>query len=438
MKTMLKYLLIWFSIFTSKVYAQNLVPNPGFETTTTCALNGAGVLNGEVFPWNSPDQSSMDLYNLCSVSPLWAVPQNQFGYQYPHSGNGYIGGVMYNVGGYKEFSQVRLTSPLIANQVYCISFYVTVSNPQYTACNKIGMYISSSEILGTTAVTTMNLTPQVVELSVIMDTINWHLISGTYTAAGGEEYIIVGNFASIQSTDTLHFPETIGAGAAYYYIDDVDIHLQSSSVDVTVCSDKLPYIWNNNSYSSGGVYTTSFPGPGVCDSIAVLNLTVKSDPVINLGKDTTLCDDETLQINISIPGASYVWQDNTTNPVYTISEAGLYSVNTTQNGCSSSDTIAVSYRLCNCALSIPSAITPNGDGINDYWIISHRTCFQKIAVFIYNRYGGLIFTSNNYLNEWRGRYKNKELPDGTYYYAIRAVGNDNKEQVIKGNLTILR
>jgi len=206
-------------------YSQNLVPNPGFETITWCNLNGSGIQNNESPPWNSPNGSSPDLYNSCSSMPTWSVPGNQFGYQPARSGNGYAGATMYTDVDYREYCQVKLLSPLVANQRYCVSFYVSLSGPWYVGCNNIGMYISSTNFSGT-SITPLHLVPQVVEKSVIMDTLNWTLIKGSYLATGGEQYIVIGNFAPFSSIDTLRFPSTIIPGA-YYYIDDADIHLAS-------------------------------------------------------------------------------------------------------------------------------------------------------------------------------------------------------------------
>lgn len=205
------------------VNSQNLVPNPSFEIIVNCSNLGGGIQNFNAPPWNAPDQSSPDLYNICSTTSNWSIPSNQFGYQYPHTGNGYAGAGFYNASvDYREFLQVKLDSALSANQNYCVSFYVSLSSPHYVACNNIGMYISSTEI-STPSIVNLNLIPQINETAIIKDTANWALIQGDYSANGGEQYIIIGNFALYQTIDTFNYAESSGGGA-YYYIDDVDIH----------------------------------------------------------------------------------------------------------------------------------------------------------------------------------------------------------------------
>ena len=107
------------------------------------------------------------------------------------------------------------------------------------------------------------------------------------------------------------------------------------------------------------------------------------------------------------------------------------------NGCESSDTIAVDFKDCNCVATIPNAFTPNGDGINDQWIISNH-CGSGVIVSVYNRYGSLVYHSGNYRDDWNGTYGSKTCADGTYYYVVRLKYPNNKEQVFKGDVTILR
>jgi len=65
-----------------------------------------------------------------------------------------------------------------------------------------------------------------------------------------------------------------------------------------------------------------------------------------------------------------------------------------------------------------NAITPNADGINDYFILPCAIELTNNRLIIYNRWGQIVYTMDNYNNSWSGLYtgKNKLLPDGTYYF----------------------
>ena len=77
-------------------------------------------------------------------------------------------------------------------------------------------------------------------------------------------------------------------------------------------------------------------------------------------------------------------------------------------------------------INVAEAITPNGDGINDTWVIYNIENHPKNHVRVYNRWGDLVFEARNYDNQWNGHYKNRTnaLPDGaSYYYQIDLDGN---------------
>jgi gliding motility-associated-like protein len=77
-------------------------------------------------------------------------------------------------------------------------------------------------------------------------------------------------------------------------------------------------------------------------------------------------------------------------------------------------------------INISQAVTPNGDGINDTWMIYNIESHPRNNVRVYNRWGDLVFEAKGYSNDWNGHYKNRtqSLPDGSsYYYQIDLDGN---------------
>lgn len=211
-------------IVTPMASAQgNLVPNNGFELHTTCP-GGFSQFNGYVSNWVSPNTASPDYMNSCA-NPLPAgVPQNGIGYQAPHSGNAYAGTYTFSGTIYREFIQVQLTSPLTAGQEYLFSMYAVLHNKSHTAVDDLGAYFSVTAPNASTA-GMLSGSPQP-QLSnpygnVITDTLNWTLISGTYTATGGEQYLTLGHLKSDANTTYLSLP--YGTVGAYYYFDDISL-----------------------------------------------------------------------------------------------------------------------------------------------------------------------------------------------------------------------
>ncbi len=82
-------------------------------------------------------------------------------------------------------------------------------------------------------------------------------------------------------------------------------------------------------------------------------------------------------------------------------------------------------------VNVSQAITPNGDGVNDTWIIYNIQNYPNSIVRVFNRWGSEVFVAKNYQNNWNGFYKNNNqpLPDsGSYYYQIDMDGDGNVEK----------
>lgn len=85
---------------------------------------------------------------------------------------------------------------------------------------------------------------------------------------------------------------------------------------------------------------------------------------------------------------------------------------------------------------VPNAFSPNGDGINDTWIIEPLEFFTESVTSVYNRYGTLVYSSKGYARPWDGTRNGKPLPVGTYYYVIDL--KTNREPILSGSVTIIR
>jgi gliding motility-associated-like protein len=69
-------------------------------------------------------------------------------------------------------------------------------------------------------------------------------------------------------------------------------------------------------------------------------------------------------------------------------------------------------------VEIPDVFTPNGDNINDLWIIKNIEYYPDVEVSVYTQQGEKIFESKGYQFPWDGKYNGKLLPSGAYYYVI--------------------
>ena len=105
-------------------------------------------------------------------------------------------------------------------------------------------------------------------------------------------------------------------------------------------------------------------------------------------------------------------------------------------GCSVTDTVLVEVKSnVGQLLFIPNVLTPNNDGYNDTWKIDNIQLFPSNSVIIVNRWGDVVFRSNNYNNEFDGNFSGGLLPSGTYYYMLDL---GQGWVIFKGDVTIIR
>jgi hypothetical protein len=222
-----KYIICLMFLISGKLIAQlNFVPNPDFEDTLACPyfVSQLDYANHWVTTKYTPD-----LFHSCNnTSPVntgWiGVPVNARGYQPARSGEAYAGIVSYYEAqaDFREAFQTQLTQPLVAGEIYQVGMWVVLMEDyaRWAIDGGIGIYISNGPINPSQYFT---YTPQIMNPpgNVLNDSLNWTLISGSYTAAGGENYITIGGFLP-DSMLTLY---DRGAGSGYnfttYAIEDV-------------------------------------------------------------------------------------------------------------------------------------------------------------------------------------------------------------------------
>ena len=100
--------------------------------------------------------------------------------------------------------------------------------------------------------------------------------------------------------------------------------------------------------------------------------------------------------------------------------------------CGAEGTFSVSVIACDT--EIPNVFSPNGDSMNDFFRIPGIEGFPNSKLEIYNRWGNVIYQSNDYGGGWDGRINNEPVADGTYYYILRRSDGEN----FHGALTITR
>lgn len=100
--------------------------------------------------------------------------------------------------------------------------------------------------------------------------------------------------------------------------------------------------------------------------------------------------------------------------------------------------ITIEVRADLAAVRSENFFTPNGDGINDVWVIENITEYPNHTLSILDRAGKLVFKVRNYKNDWDGKFNGVALPQGTYYYSIDFDDVKLNLRVKRGFISILR
>ena len=100
--------------------------------------------------------------------------------------------------------------------------------------------------------------------------------------------------------------------------------------------------------------------------------------------------------------------------------------------------IRVNITVCDCELFIPTAFTPNGDGLNDEWMVYAPAGITDFECMVYDKAGTLLFHTRNIHQGWNGMNNGKYLSAGGYFYTCRYRDELGIQHVQKGQVTLVR
>jgi gliding motility-associated-like protein len=163
-----------------------------------------------------------------------------------------------------------------------------------------------------------------------------------------------------------------------------------------------------------------------CSDSANILINVWKRPIASAGPDKKTKEGIPVVLDGSASGTdvSYHWSPpvfldhaDSLHPKATLSDDFTYTFIVTSNrGCGiSSDNVFVKvYKN----VLVPNAFSPNGDGINDTWMIRGLSSYPDATLDVFNRYGQLLYRTKSYNTPWNGTFNGSPLPVGTYYYII--------------------
>ena len=238
-------------------------------------------------------------------------------------------------------------------------------------------------------------------------------------------------------------PDTVSGSTYVWEINGV---IQSAYT-----SNEIDITWN-----TAGIYLLEVqelsvdgcPGPLISGQVLVTPL-----PVADASSNSPVCSGS--QINLAaqtIQDGAYLWtsengylsteQNSIITPASSIN-AGIYTLVVSANGCTSIP-FTCSIIVNNCDIidfNIPEGFSPNGDGINDLFVIRGIERYPSNTIVIFNRWGDKVFEASPYQNTWNGtnemglKVGGSELPIGTYFYILNLGDGSN---IYKGTIYLNR
>jgi gliding motility-associated-like protein len=207
-------------------------------------------------------------------------------------------------------------------------------------------------------------------------------------------------------------------------------------------ADTMSFISNLSSGNYGVIITDVY---GCKDSVIYtiedLINSIEIDlysPEFNGGHNISQNNESDGSIDMTILGGTspynVLWSNGLTDEDLYNLTAGNYSVTVSDiNGCESYANIILTEPL---PLEMPTAITPNNDGKNDYFFVRGLEAYPDNSILIFNRWGNEVFSQDDYANDWNGvNNSGTELPEGTYFVILK-ITSQNIE--LKGYIDIRR
>jgi gliding motility-associated-like protein len=202
-----------------------------------------------------------------------------------------------------------------------------------------------------------------------------------------------------------------------------------------------------HTYAGGGTYNVTLVTQNTKGCIDTI---IKQVVVDNFhpyaGNDTIIVKGESIQFNAT-GGIGYSWlpaenlnRTDIYDPIGYYPDTGTinYIVTVTSPyGCTGNDTLKVQV-VNQAAFFMPTAFSPNGDGLND---LLHPVAigYKSLSYFkIFNRWGEIVYSSNSFDAGWNGTYKGKQAELGTYFWEISFLDRNGNAGKLKGDVTLIR
>ncbi|MES2374653.1 MAG: gliding motility-associated C-terminal domain-containing protein [Bacteroidota bacterium] len=224
------------------------------------------------------------------------------------------------------------------------------------------------------------------------------------------------------------------------------------SIDGTVASTVQNPVLVSKAYGPHDVHL--LVSNGLCSDTARSNFIFPDNTVkASFAVADTICPTDTLHFTDRSTANTIAWQWNFGNGVTSTLQfpaAQNYPLTgrrtnytarlVATNNLNCSDTAYKIFTvLASCYIAVPSAFTPNGDGLNDYLYPLNAFKADNLVFRVFNRYGQIIYESKDWTKKWDGRVNSQPQASGTYVWTLDYTNRDNGQKVaLKGTTVLIR
>jgi len=426
----------------------NLVTNPSFEDISDCDIEFGEA--AKAFPWKNLDDSDVftpDLFHECSTGPFYGIPSGGCNVVYPRTGDGMVGIVNLYA---EEGIYARLNDDIPLNQDIYVSFSVVPRKKCFAPLEQLCYSNTPCLVFSDIQFQSQNIVLQ--SDTIIYETEDWTTMHACFQANGSEKYVSIGNFKSAvdELRDCNHISET---NFSYFHVDDVIV----SPFDVVpdtlyLCGDDekeldasffgLPISWSDG--LNGAIRTIEDPGfytvmAEVEDCFLTDNMVVIQIPDEVETKSVTICDGSEYILTTQIPA---LWPNGKVSKSFEVNRAGIYSANL-QNECGDRiQQFEVLAESCGIDYYVPTAFSPNGDGLNDEMEFYFNSDFEFIGdLYLYDRWGNLLHQyleiKNGDVPRWDGILNGKKMNPAVFVWMFKyRISKDGKERLEVGDFVL--
>lgn len=226
--------------------------------------------------------------------------------------------------------------------------------------------------------------------------------------------------------------------------------------DTTICPSGMildatgfsTVIWSDGSTNptleilNPGIYSVEVANAFGCIAGDLVEIAIHDPSSISLGPDYETCNKNEVTILTGIEDGDFLWSTGSTQSQITVSETGTYTIEQSLCDTIIRDTIFIEISTLDQVVYIPNAFTPDGNGSNNEFKIffGDYSHVLKYSLSIYDRWGGVIYSTNNPYATWDGTYTQGLVQDGIYVYVVKIETDceENQLWVKTGHVTVLK